>query len=67
MKDHMRPEDFTPGQGVVYRAHPDAQSEQGTVVRVTDFHVFVHYAGDMHGHAKATPAEMLEPIGGGTL
>lgn len=59
----MRLEDFRPGQGVVYRPYPGAAPEQGTVVRVTDFHVFVQYQGDMADHAKATPPDKLQPVG----
>lgn len=45
------------GAGVVYRPHPDARAEDGSIVRVTDFHVFVLYVGDRH--PKATRPEDL--------
>lgn len=60
----MMPEDFHPGQGVVYRPYPGADPEQGIVVRATGSHVFVQYQADMADHPKATPPEKLEMIGG---
>jgi hypothetical protein len=45
------------GRGVVYRPYPGAQGEDGTITRVSDFHVFVHYVGDRA--PKATRAEDL--------
>ena len=45
------------GSGVVYRPHPSAPAEDGEIVRVTDFHVFVQYVGDRT--PKATRAEDL--------
>lgn len=50
------------GAGVVYQPHPDAPREDGTIVRVTDFHVFVLYAGDRT--PKATRAEDLTLLAG---
>lgn len=43
--------------GVVYRPHHGAPAEDGTIVRVTDFHVFVLYVGDRT--PKATRPEDL--------
>lgn len=59
----MRIEDCTPGTGVVYRPHPDARAEDGTVIRVSDSGlVFVLYVGDRS--PKATPASLLTPLRG---
>jgi hypothetical protein len=56
----VRIEDATPGLPVVYRPHPDAPAEDGTVVRVSPGGmVFVLYRGDTT--AKATrPADLEE-------
>ena len=45
------------GAGVVYRPHPDAPAEDGTITSVNDQYVFVLYAGDRT--PKATPPEVL--------
>ena len=52
-------EDFKEGMGVTYQSHENAPKEDGTVVRVTDTYVFVHYTGDPHGNSKATRPEDL--------
>lgn len=41
------------GAGVVYRAHPDAQAEDGVIVRVGAPWVFVRYSGDVTPKATA--------------
>lgn len=46
------------GAGVVYRAHPDAQAEDGVIVRVGAPWVFVRYAGD--STPKATSGTQLD-------
>lgn len=50
---------FAPGDGVVYRSHPGAVAEDGTVVRWNDSRtfVFVLFVGDRH--AKACAPSML--------
>ena len=55
----MRLQDVTPGQRVLYRAHPDADVERGRVTSVTASWAFVRYDNDTH--SKATPADMLRP------
>ena len=57
----MRSEDCTPGTAVVYRPYPEAQAEDGTVVRqsVGGDIVFVLFRGDVT--AKACYASTLEP------
>lgn len=45
------------GAGVVYRPHPDAPAEDGTITSVNDQYVFVLYVGDRA--PKATRAEDL--------
>jgi hypothetical protein len=56
--------DFPVGAGVVYRPHPSARAEDGTVVGANGpaCLVYVLYAGDRT--AKATPAEALTLTGG---
>lgn len=51
---------FKPGDGVTYRAHPNAQAEDGDVVRVTKHYVFVRFVGDRQ--AKAVSPSLLEPV-----
>ena len=51
------------GAGVVYRPHPDAPAEDGTITSVNERYVFVLYAGDRT--PKATPAEALSFLVGG--
>lgn len=50
--------EFKPGDGVVYRPHPNAQDEDGDVVRVTEQFVFVRFVGDRQ--AKAVAPSLLE-------
>lgn len=59
----MKPENFTPGQGVTYQPHPDAKPIKGTVTRTNQKFVFVNYDTDPHDRAKATPPEKLQPMG----
>ena len=53
-------EDFHVGQGVVYRAHPDAAPEDGIVTKISEFFVFVRYRGDVG--SKATRPGDLQPV-----
>lgn len=56
---------FEVGDGVVYRAHPDAEPEQGIVTEIRAGGVMVRYS--VLGPAKLTPASMLTrlaPFGG---
>ena len=46
------------GASVVYRPHPDATPEDGTITGVGEEFVFVKYRGD--GWAKATHPRHLE-------
>lgn len=46
------------GAAVVYKCHPDADPEEGTIVRVGEEYVFVLYRGDYT--PKATPAKSLD-------
>lgn len=56
----MNIDDCTPGRSVVYRPHPDAKAEDGTITGIsTGGMVFVLYRGDTT--AKATRAADLEP------
>lgn len=45
------------GRSVVYRPHPDAEPEVGTIAGTSSLYVFVQYVGERG--TKATPAELL--------
>lgn len=51
------------GSGVVYRAHPEAPYEDGTITEVRGDYVFVLYVGDRA--PKATHPESLQLLSGG--
>lgn len=53
------------GAAVVYRGHPGSPAEDGTIIRVTDAHVFVRYSGSET--PKATRAHDLELLVGGAV
>lgn len=48
------------GRGVVYRPHPGAPAEDGTIIRVGDSLVFVLYVGDRN--PKGTRPADLSPL-----
>ena len=53
-------DNFSEEDGVVYRAHPGADPEQGIVVGKNKTYVFVRYGSD--SFAKATLPTMLEHL-----